>query len=45
VWELPLDGVIQHLPRGKLTVSVKDRQGNTTKIERTFFVSRPGGVR
>jgi hypothetical protein len=26
------------LPKGKLTVSVKDVQGNTTRVERTFSV-------
>ena len=31
---------VTELPRGQLTVSVKDRQGNTTRIERTFTVSR-----
>ena len=38
VWELKLDKPITALPRGKLTVSVKDRQGNVTVIERTFSV-------
>jgi hypothetical protein len=28
------------VPRGKLTVSVKDRQGNTTRIERTFSAGK-----
>jgi hypothetical protein len=39
VWELKLAKPIKELPRGKLTVSVKDRQGNISKIERTFSVS------
>jgi hypothetical protein len=37
-WELTLSRPITDLPRGKLTVAVKDRQGNTTRIERTFSV-------
>jgi hypothetical protein len=39
VWELRLDRPIRELQRGVLTVSVKDREGNETKIERTFSVS------
>jgi hypothetical protein len=27
------------LPKGKLTVSVKDKQGNVSRIERTFTVA------
>jgi hypothetical protein len=38
VWELRLARPITELPKGKLTVAVKDRQGNTTRIERTFSV-------
>ena len=38
VWELPLTTPIKELPRGKLLVSIKDRQGNTTRIDRTFSV-------
>ena len=42
VWELMLSRPLTELPRGKLTVSVKDRQGNLTRIERTFgVVTRP----
>src|SRR5262249_46751736 len=40
VWELALARPIRDLPRGKLTVSVKDRQGNVTRIERTFSVKK-----
>ncbi len=40
VWELKLPRPITDLPRGKLTVAVKDRQGNESNIERTFSVSR-----
>jgi hypothetical protein len=36
VWELALAKPVAGLSRGKLTVSVRDRQGNTTRIERTF---------
>jgi hypothetical protein len=38
VWELVLSKALTDLPQGKLTVSVKDREGNRTRIERTFFV-------
>ncbi len=38
VWELKLARPITELPRGKVTVSVKDRQGNVTRIERSFSV-------
>ncbi len=40
VWELTLARPLTELPNGKLTVSVKDRQGNTTRIERPFRVAR-----
>jgi hypothetical protein len=40
VWELPLTQPIQKLDRGKLTVSVKDRQGNISRIDRVFSVGR-----
>src|SRR5205085_25839 len=40
VWELVLPAAVKELPRGTLTVSVKDRQGNVTRIERTFSVGR-----
>jgi hypothetical protein len=39
VWELRLTKPLTELPRGKLTVSVKDRQGNVSRIERTFSVA------
>ena len=38
VWEMKLDTPITALPKGHLTVSVKDRQGNITVIDRTFSV-------
>jgi hypothetical protein len=38
VWELVLDRPITKLAAGNLTVSVKDRQGNLSRIERTFSV-------
>jgi hypothetical protein len=38
VWELKLTKPVTALPKGKLTVLVKDRQGNTSRIERTFSV-------
>src|SRR5439155_26014335 len=41
VWELKLAKPLAALQTVKLTVSVKDRQGNTTRIERTFSVGKP----
>ncbi|OAI54737.1 hypothetical protein AYO44_14305 [Planctomycetaceae bacterium SCGC AG-212-F19] len=40
IWELPLTQPLAALSSGKLTVSVKDRQGNVTRIERTFSVKK-----
>jgi hypothetical protein len=40
VWELKLTQPIATLARGKLTVSVKDRQGNLTRVERSFSVAQ-----
>jgi hypothetical protein len=40
-WELTLAKPLTELPRGKLNVSIKDRQGNVTRIERTFSVVMP----
>ena len=46
VLELKLAQPIRDLKRGKLTVSVKDNQGNTTRIERVISVgsARKGRV-
>jgi hypothetical protein len=41
-WEPRLARPITELCRGRLTVSVKDRQGNATRVERTFSVVPPG---
>jgi len=38
VWELVLDQPIAKLATGNLTVSVSDKQGNVSRIERTFSV-------
>jgi hypothetical protein len=38
VWELVLNKAVTVLPKAKLIVSVKDRQGNVTRIERTFSI-------
>lgn len=38
VWEWVLEKSITQLPNGTITVSIKDRQGNVTRIERTFSV-------
>jgi hypothetical protein len=40
VWELRLDKPIRSLSQGRLTVRVKDRQGNSSRVERTFSVGR-----
>ena len=42
VWELRLAKTITELPRGELTVAVRDRQGNRTQLQRTFNVGKPG---
>jgi hypothetical protein len=41
VWELRLAKPITDLPRGELSVAVRDRQGNRTQLKRTFSVIRP----
>jgi RNA polymerase sigma factor (sigma-70 family) len=38
IWELVLNEPLAGLARGKLTVSVKDKEGNLTKVERLFSV-------
>jgi hypothetical protein len=40
VWEMVLKTPITDLKRGKLTVEVTDRQGNVSRIERTFSVGQ-----
>lgn len=40
VWELPLKASINNLAAGRLTVSVRDRQGNETRIERSLTVGK-----
>jgi hypothetical protein len=40
VWEWKLAAPVRELAHGKLTVRVKDRQGNETRIERTFSVGK-----
>ena len=37
-WELPLPEPLQALPQGTLTVAIRDRQGNETRIVRKFSV-------
>ena len=39
VWELKLAQPIASLARGQIVVSIKDKQGNTSRIERTLQVS------
>jgi hypothetical protein len=41
VWEWKLAKRLTSLSRGRLTVSVKDHQGNLTRIDRTFSVGKP----
>lgn len=41
VWEMKLPRPLDALPRGKLTVSVADRQGNVNRIERIIQVKAP----
>jgi hypothetical protein len=38
VWELTLSKPLSELGKSKLTVSVKDRQGNMSRIDRTFSI-------
>jgi hypothetical protein len=38
VWELKLSRPVTHLRHGRLTVAVRDREGNVTRIERSFSV-------
>ena len=40
VWELVLNEPLTKLQRGRLTVSVKDRQGNMSRIERVFSIGQ-----
>jgi mono/diheme cytochrome c family protein len=40
VWELRLGTPIAELPRGTLVVSVRDRQGNVARLERTFSIAK-----
>jgi hypothetical protein len=40
VWEWVLEPPVTELARATLTVSVQDRQGNTSRIERTFSVKQ-----
>ena len=39
VWELKLSKPLTRLAKGKIEVTVADRQGNTSRIERTFSVA------
>jgi len=41
VWELKLAQAINELPQANINVSVKDKQGNVSRIERTFAVGTP----
>ncbi len=39
IWTLPLNAPVPPIDRGSIIVSVKDKQGNVTRLERTFSVS------
>ena len=39
VWEMVLATPLTELAKGKLTVSIRDKQGNLARIERTFSVA------
>ena len=43
VWELRLARPLTELRQGRLTVAVKDRQGNLSRIDRTFSVGKRAG--
>jgi hypothetical protein len=43
VYEVKLAKRLESCKDGKLTVAVKDKQGNETKIVRTFSVEEVGG--
>jgi hypothetical protein len=45
VWEMTLAKGITALSKGKLMVVVKDRQGNVSRIERTFSAGTPASGR
>ena len=40
VWELTLTAPLATLAKSRLTVSVRDRQGNISRIERTLSVGK-----
>jgi hypothetical protein len=40
IWEMRLANPPASLPRGRIDVEVRDRQGNTARIERTFSVKK-----
>jgi hypothetical protein len=40
VWELALSTPLVKLAQGRSTISVRDRHGNTSRIERTFSVGK-----
>ena len=42
VWQMKLDKPVTNIPKATLTVSVKDRQGNVSRLHRAFsLVSKP----
>jgi hypothetical protein len=41
IWELRLTDPPASLPHGKLHVEVRDRQGNTARVERAFSLAMP----
>ncbi|MCH7729500.1 MAG: hypothetical protein IH991_23945 [Planctomycetes bacterium] len=39
VWQWEFDKPLRRLPHGKLSIAVKDKQGNVSRVERTFSVA------
>jgi len=40
VWELPLDGSLAGLKTARISVEIKDKQGNASRIERTIALGK-----
>ena len=45
IWQWKLHSPIDRLARGKLTITVRDLQGNTSRIERTFSIGHQSASR
>ena len=44
IWTMPVNPAITHLRNGEITISIKDKQGNTTQIVRSFSIATPSGA-